>query len=85
MINHDPLAGSDTYDILAGIQGDLVAHLERFGRMEQHELLQTTDWAAHVSRLLTEAAKEIVRLRMLAGVVSGGPNLSEFRNPMRVR
>ena len=81
----DPLAGSDTYDILANIQGNLVEHLERFGRMEQQELVQTPQWAAHVSRLLTEAGKEIVRLRALVGAVSDGPNFSDFRSNLPKR
>ena len=75
MTNNDPLAGSDTYDILGGVQEDLVEQLTQYGRMEQAELLQVPGWAAKVARLLVDAAKEIARLRQVAGAVSDGPDL----------
>lgn len=76
----DPLAGSDTYDILGGIEpAELPAILARWGRLEQHELVQMPHWAAHVGRLLIEAGKEIERLRALVGAVSPGPSLAELR------
>lgn len=75
----DPLAGSDTYDILAGIRDDLPVALARWGRMEQHDLLQTPDWASHVARLMAEAAKEIMRLRALVGAAKVDESFAELR------
>lgn len=70
MPSDDLLVGSDTYDILGGIKGDIVDELLRWGGMEQQDLVQTPQWAAHVSRLLNASSKEIGRLRALVGAAN---------------
>jgi len=80
----DPLAGTDTYDILGGLKpAELPDLLERWGRMEQHELMQMPNWASMVGMLLREAGKEITYLRRVAGAVETRPDFAEIKRSSR--
>lgn len=76
----DPLVGTDTYDILGGLNPQtLPEQLERWGRLDQHELMQMDGWAPMVTLLMRESAKEIVRLRGMAGAVTDGQSFADIR------
>lgn len=78
----DPLAGSDTYDILAGTAEPIEVTLTRWSRLELHDLVQIPEWSSRVSKLLADAAREIERLKSVAGVVTGGPSFRTIKNSL---
>lgn len=84
MTQHDPLAGSDTYDILAGLphkQGGHVSKLVddlrkwgslKVGQLIPEELARPNEWGPPLTKLLNDAADRIEYLEAHVGAVSQG-------------
>lgn len=84
MTKHDPLAGSDTYDILGKPASvSLEARLRSWSILEQHDLLQIPDWSVEISKLLAATAREIEHLRAACGPIS--PGLSHYDIRLKIQ